>query len=267
MNTRPPPASRRDREHQHARRPPRPRTRTPAAARPPARRRGSRSPAPRPATRPTRSPRTPGSASGLRNSPCSAAPATASAPPATKPTSTRGSRTPTTTVSRQRSEVDLAGEPARQRAHDVRRAKGALVPPAAPRRRRRPPPAGPARNRRRQAQPRRAARPGVPGVGVSAVAALSGAVPVLGPRRGGRHEKPLAPGERGDGPGPTSRTGGRSPSARRKKRRPSVGLLARGSRRRRSNRPIRRRPPLPRRVRRVGREDGLHIQWRDRAGF
>src|SRR5262249_28410596 len=55
-------------------------------------------------------------------------------------------------------------------------------------------------------------------------------------------KKPLAPSERGDGPGPrskTMRTGGRSPSARRKKRRPSVGLLARGSRQDLS------RPPSP----------------------
>ena len=67
---------------------------------------------------------------------------------------------------------------------------------------------------------------------------------------------------------PTSgeqRTDGRSPSARRKKLQPSVGLLARESQL--ADFAICGHPTLPRPLVEWVREGGLHLQWRDRAGF
>ena len=67
-----------------------------------------------PSDAPAETPRILGSASGLRNSPCSAAPDRASAPPTTKPSSARGSRMLHTTVSCQDA-VPGAADPCRSR--------------------------------------------------------------------------------------------------------------------------------------------------------
>src|SRR5438552_1084794 len=91
--------------------------------------------------------------------------------------------------------------------------------------------------------------------------------PDLGRRRLRGTQKPLAR-TRTRGRLPTSgeqRTDGRSPSARRKKLQPSVGLLARGSQT--ADFAICGHPPLPRPLVEWVREGGLHLQWRDRAGF
>jgi hypothetical protein len=61
------------------------------------------------------------------------------------------------------------------------------------------------------------------------------------------------------------RTDGRSPSARRKKLQPSVGLLARGTQL--AEFATCSHPPLPRPCVEWVREGGVHLQWRDRAGF
>ena len=128
------------------------------------------------------------------------------------------------------------------------RSTAASAPPAA-----RPPP------RRRPPPPARARSPGGSGRPAhgSAAGGLElgggGARPAgLGPRRGRRverHEKsPRSAQARGRGRSPSDETDDHPPSARRKKRRPSVGLLTRGARARKDF-VLRGGPPLPRRGR------------------